>query len=485
MRDVDVRIAWIIWKCRYDGGETMKNMKNRRLWALLLAAVFYACNTDSGGPIDISNPESGAPDDPVVTDSALWFSKIYDDLKKRNPSSGKSSTEVYSAVNSAIQTIDSGKNLSSTASTGSNASCQYLLTLIDEANKLFGKETDYGTTSKYATNQIIDNDALTEAVKFIDFIHGTNKSVFVALSPAYGANAAASHDGETWYPVSTGRAGDWRGIAAGDGSFAALSAGTGKRAVYSADGINWEWAAMPFDASWQGITYAEPSGNKRFVAVASYSNKAAYSADGKTWTETAMPQGASWRGAAYGGTTGNEVFAAIATNGSRAAAWSADGIIWNPAELPVERDWSAIAYGGTTGNEKFVAVSLNGGAAYSTDGKTWTANNEANKLPANYKWSAVCYGKPASGTGTFVAVSLDGKAAHSSDGIDWTVDITTSSNKWSAVTYGRETGSGKFVALAAGGKTAAYFKDSDTTWTAGTSNELPFEADWQGLAYGP
>ena len=37
-------------------------MKNGILLTLLLAAVFCSCKTESGGPIDTSDPESLAPD---------------------------------------------------------------------------------------------------------------------------------------------------------------------------------------------------------------------------------------------------------------------------------------------------------------------------------------------------------------------------------------------------------------------------------------
>jgi hypothetical protein len=450
------------------------------LAVFFLAAVFYSCKSEGGGPIDTSNPQSVVPDDPVETDSALWFSGIYAELENRNKSGPLVSPKTTSDVCTAINTKISPKAISVPAS-GTPADCKYLLNMIDAANKELGKATNYGTSAYAAPDQKIDQTALTAAVEYISVQKSAKK--FVALSSAHGANVTVSHDGDHWYPAATGRNGNWRGVAAGAGKFAALSASTGKRAVYSADGINWTWATMPFDASWQDLVF----GAGKFVAVASFANKAAYSADGLIWTETNMPAGASWRAVAYGGTSGNEKFAAIATNGSNAAAYSADGITWTPAELPAALDWSDICYGGPAGDKKFVAVSLNGGAAYSSDGITWTAPATDN-LPSGKGWSSVCYGGPA-GNEKFVAVSLNG-AAYSSDGIKWTVLETNNlppGQSWSAVCYGGPAGNEKFVAVAKDGPDGAAraaYSTGGITWTSANAVN-PGKESWQGLAYGP
>jgi hypothetical protein len=427
---------------------------------LLPAAVLCSCKTESGGPIDTSDPLSIAPDDPVAVDSALWFSGIYEKLSG-DSSPTKTRQEVCAAINGKITSL----TLSPPAGTSTDtADCAFLLSMIDKANR---DTTNYGS-SEYATDWPVRQNTLTAALNFI-----FSQKKFVVLSPSYGANGAASHDGESWVPVSTGRNGGWRGIAAGKKKYVALAASTGNRAIYSDDGITWKWipSGMPFDASWQDLAFGGNPGtgsgeSGRFVAVASYGNRAAYSDDGLTWTETEMPAGASWRTVAYGGGR----FAAIATNNDRTAAWSNDGVTWTAAELPAASDWSALAYG----NNTFVALALNSAqAAYSTDGATW---QEAT-LPATQRWSALAYGN-----NTFVALALNSaQAAYSTDGVTWQEAALPATQRWSALSYGGTAGNERFAAIASGSNQAAWSADG-ITWTAA---ELPGKADWQGLTWGP
>jgi hypothetical protein len=441
-------------------------MKNGIILSLILlpAAVLCSCKTESGGPIDTSDPQSEAPDDPVTLDSALWFSGMYEKLAA-DSSAVKTRREVCDAINAKI----SNPTLSPPAGTGTDpADCAFLLQMIDKANEVNSNNTSYHL-SEYAAAVPVKQDTLNAALSFIF------DKKFVALSTAYGINGAASQDGETWAPVSTGRSGSWQGIAVGKEKFVALAASTGKRAVYSANGINWEWTSMPFDASWQDLAFGgsvrtdpgDPAKTGRFAAVASYSNRAAYSDDGITWTETEMPGGASWRSVAYG----NGRFTAIATNGSNTAAWSSDGVIWNTAELPAALDWSAVAYG----NGKFAAVALKSArAAYSNDGgATWTLTDIS---AANADWQDVTFGGPG-GIGVFVALAA-GKAAYSGDGENWTeVTANLDGENWHSVTYGN----GKFVALASGSDKTASSSDG-VNWTL---SAMPGRANWQHLAWGP
>lgn len=416
------------------------------LSGLLLAALFCSCRTESGGPVDTSNPDSEAPDIPVEIDGALWFSLAHANLAA-DRSGTRSRADVCSMINGKFSPP---LKLSPPAGTEADpADCAFFLSKLDEANN---NRTRY-RSSRYATEDLVKSDTLAAA---LDFLFSDKK--FAVLSPSYGSNLMVSADGNAWYPAAIPLAGIWREIAAGGGKFAALASGAGtrRRAAYSTDGINWTGATLPFDASWEGLSF----GGGSFVAVASYSNKAAYSTDGIEWTETDMPIGASWRAAAYGDGT----FAAVATNNSSMAAYSTDGITWTGAELPAAQNWNALAYG----NGIFTALALNSGtAAYSTDGgKTWSET----AIPAA-EWQDLAFGN-----GRFIAVAA-GRAICSTNGVDWTETTAgLSGENWRAAAFGK----GAFMAVA---RTSIALSTDGLNWTVASS--LPLDAEWQDIVYGP
>ena len=120
-------------------------------------------------------------------------------------------------------------------------------------------------------------------------------------------------------------------------------------------------------------------------------------------------------------TYGNDRFVAVSYNSPHTMT-SADGINW----ITKFDAASSIAYG----NGIFVAVSNSGnyGAAYSSDGLTWTVSVYA---PAD-AWESVVYGN-----GYFMATSYNGPTMYSQDGIHWSTDVSGAKVfDWKSITYG-------------------------------------------------
>ena len=152
--------------------------------------------------------------------------------------------------------------------------------------------------------------------------------------------------------------------------------------------------------------------------------------------------GDTWNSVTYG----DGKFVAV-TDGT-GAAYSSDGITWTKTTI-IHSQWHSVTYG----DGKFVAVTNGTYAAYSSDGITWTKTT----MPTSATWKSVTYGD-----GKFVAVT-DNKgtdAAYSSDGITWTKTTTSTPYYRSSVTYG----DGKFVAVSTATNAAVYSIDG-ITWT--------------------
>jgi len=190
--------------------------------------------------------------------------------------------------------------------------------------------------------------------------------------------------------------------------------------------------------------------------------KIAYSTDGVTWT------------AVKDSTFGNNEIITIAYGGGKFVAgsdggkiaYSTDGVTWTAVKDNIFSNCNNfhIAYGGS----KFVATGFRGGSgvykmAYSSDGVTWTEVKDKGNI-----------GGFAYGSGKFVAVGAGGNTAYSTDGVTWTTSASgvpwityPNGNKgggqFSSVAYG----AGKFVAV--GGawdgsmhKRMAYSTDGET-----------------------
>lgn len=164
-----------------------------------------------------------------------------------------------------------------------------------------------------------------------------------------------------------------------------------------------------------------------------------------------------WSSVAYG----KGVYVAVAP-GSTGISYSSDGANWTPASIGVVADWASVAYG----NGRFVAVASNdsypdvNAVTYSLDGIQWYGSS----LP-EATYSSVVYGDYVD---TWVAVATGGRnAAYSTDGgITWNSATLPEGADWIDVVYGN----GKFVAIAQSDSTAtqlAYSADG-ITWTSST-----------------
>ncbi len=236
--------------------------------------------------------------------------------------------------------------------------------------------------------------------------------------------------------------------------------------------------AIDPSTSWVSVGY----GDGTFIAVPSGNAIAGRSTNGSTWSAMPLPIMASWTDIAYG----NGYWAMISSGGSALATKSSvaisnsNGLGWRIKELPSKTNWNKVVYG----NGKFVAIApyvpadtsdplnpipaINATSAYSTNfGNTWTAGTG---LTTSLAWSGLAYG-----SGRFVAVASGGTtAAYSTNGTSWTSSTLPSSTTWSDVAFG----SGLFVAISSTSAKTAYSRDG-ITWL---ESNLPITAS--KLAYG-
>lgn len=172
-------------------------------------------------------------------------------------------------------------------------------------------------------------------------------------------------------------------------------------------------------------SYSVCYGGDRFVVLynnGSQQNYAFYSHDAKNWMAAKLDTGYS-----------NEVFDSVFYGNGKFFISSDTGIVKTAISvnqsmndslgievsapklsprlygaLPSDGEWRSVTYG----NGKYVTLQYNSdSAAYSTDGKTWTAAT----LPVSSAWGFVIYANQ-----TFYAFSYAGDIAVSSDGATWT-----------------------------------------------------------------
>lgn len=231
--------------------------------------------------------------------------------------------------------------------------------------------------------------------------------------------------------------------------------------------------------------------------ISSKQNYAFYSYDAKNWMASKLDTGYS-----------NEVFDSVFYGNGKFFISSDTGIVktaisvnqpmndslgievsapdLNPriyGELPSTGEWRSVTYG----NGKYVTLQYNSdSAAYSTDGKTWTAAT----LPVSSAWGFVIYANQ-----TFYAFSYAGDIATSSDGttwtsktkigaitdvsfIDgkfyvsnlnaWTVDVSSDLENWSTVFSGDYTapvlGNGIYVSIPQHGDGAVVYSYDGESW---------------------
>lgn len=195
---------------------------------------------------------------------------------------------------------------------------------------------------------------------------------------------------------------------------------------------------MP-SATYRAATY----GKGLFVAVA-YSNYAKFqtSPDGINWTERSTPAAQNYNCIGFNGS----LFVAL-TNKSTGAAYSTDGITWSYSSTAITSGiWRGIAFG----NNVWVSTTSSNTtqAARSSNGTTWTDST----LPTAGFWSTVAFGNSI-----FVTVKESSTvSATTTDGITWT-QRALPAGSWSAVSFG----GGKFYLT---GTTGLMTSTDGITW---------------------
>jgi len=240
-------------------------------------------------------------------------------------------------------------------------------------------------------------------------------------------------------------------------------------------------AIQSFETSGYGV-------GGRFVAISSGSRDVNYSANGTSWTSaaTALPSTSNWVAMANGRLTVVESAGAFVT-GRGYVITNLGNTVWTSIGATsqlVGTYFVATGAGSGSGTatpvmEHLVAVSSSTTVnAYSTDGgATWTSGGA---LPGAISGTAVgiAYGRN-NGTGRWVAIGSTGETAYSSNGgVTWVLGGSLGAGTWSAVSYGQ----GRWVAVVTGGTTTKYSSDGGVTWTTGGS--LPASSTWISMAYG-
>lgn len=295
------------------------------------------------------------------------------------------------------------------------------------------------------------------------------KGMFTALASAQW-QVPISTFGNTFATSEFTSAGNWRGLAQGDGNVVAVGFGqTVAQASYNG-GRTWQAAGtMASSQNWIAVAYAPDMGfgqRGRFVAVSNTSGTTVQ------WQD-AVQLGASWNTT----TTGvaslsysdicavNRTFIAVAT-GSQTSIFSANGALgFSQINLPSSSNWSGVAGGlfpifqGNTGNVWMVA------AVSSTSGTIAAYSNVRSAIQG---LSTL----PDSGNQGQNVVSLWGSATLPATGT------------WTCIGYGYNSynNTGRFIALAASSTNSAISVDGGRTWTAGGA--LPSSSLWQRVAYG-
>ena len=242
------------------------------------------------------------------------------------------------------------------------------------------------------------------------------------------------------------------------------------RAVFSAPTDSSEGVTLPTSGAWQDVLWGARTGV--YLPSATYNNSGGSSAsfqvvkNGGKYITTIVSGGTGYTRYDTFTIAGNNVGGAATTNDITVTvvAVSTTGVI-----LEIET-------AGSAQEGAWVAVKSSAAAgAYSTDGKTWTAN-----VMPNANWTSIAHGLIDDGStvalqSRYVAVATgSATAAYSDDGITWVTSTMPSSGTWTDVTYGE----GKFVAVQAGSTTVAISLDGvewDLTGTLNNSGHTRIE----------
>lgn len=315
-----------------------------------------------------------------------------------------------------------------------------------------------------------------------------------------------SEDGKTWTKIhGFEERFQSEALCYGNGTYLMVSVHPNTEFFVSTNGTDWS-NVKPQDffpsigEHFYVSSYSVCYGGDRFVVLygnGSQQNYAFYSYDAKNWMAAKLDTGYS-----------NKVFDSVFYGNGKFFISSDTGIVktavsvnkpisdnlgievsapdLNPriyGELPSAGEWRSVTYG----NGKYVTLQYNSdSAAYSTDGKTWTAAT----LPVSSAWGFVIYANQ-----TFYAFSYAGDIATSSDGttwtsktkigaitdvsfIDgkfyvsnlnaWTVDVSSDLENWSTVFSGDYTapvlGNGIYVSIPQHGDGAVVYSYDGKSW---------------------
>ncbi|MDR2619389.1 MAG: hypothetical protein LBC62_11015 [Treponema sp.] len=364
---------------------------------ILVSAVLASCRNPAGGADNPGNP----PIDP-----AFWYGEIheqlianigeissdgYPEITDSNGVNGEqivSSKYVCDAINEKY-----GTALSPASGTEKKpANCEYLLKTIDIAN---GNSTQYSSSS-YATKQVVDTDAVTNALKSVyNLVDG-----FIAGG---GSGVYQSAEGIDWTSLSAS-GNSFIDVAYGNGMYVGISP---NKVYYSSDCITWADAGITgINGNFLSCFYAQ----EKFVIVGISS--IFHSMDGTNWSVANVYP--IWPSDAYyiwGITYAFDKF--VAAGGGR-IAYSSNGVSWSPGQpqLPFQVSGGGIAYG----NGRLVAVGGDG-MARSTDGINWTVFTPP--FNTGYDRNFIVYGN-----GRFIMSTREKTLAYSTDGISWTATTT-------------------------------------------------------------
>ncbi|MDR2802837.1 MAG: hypothetical protein LBB22_00930 [Treponema sp.] len=334
------------------------------------------------------------------------------------------------------------------------ANMEYVLRMVDLANKKLGGATAYGTGA-YATKQAADTVAVNACMSLITW----NVKWVMIGNAIQGTNQAAvaySSDGSTWDRVmmskvisGSGSVGEFTGIAYGDGMWVT----TRQQGIYSStNGIYWTGTPPPKSNSWFDVIYAD----NKFVAVGY--DVIGYSTDGMSWTICNVDSFSAWESVAYG----NGRWVAV---GDTDVAISTDGINWRTRHYIDNYPPKSVTFG----NGMFVGYRPYNHIYYSTDGEAWVES----ELPDNDLYiSDITYGN-----GLF-AVSAHNKIATSTDMVNWRIKIYPDSFYSNCLTYGD-----KWVSGAVDIYSSA--DNNFDTWSIEYSQPLGPEtkAEWRDICY--
>ena len=146
-----------------------------------------------------------------------------------------------------------------------------------------------------------------------------------------------------------------------------------------ADGITWTTRTYPVDNRWISVTCGGPTGEEKFVAVASSGtgDRVMTSPDGITWTTQTSAADNEWTQVAWGGPTGQQKFVAVANSGTGDRVMTSGLTVSTPSAPTI----NSITSGDGSLIVSFTAAADGGSPItnykYSTDGVTYSALNPA------------------------------------------------------------------------------------------------------------